>query len=623
MSVPSFAAARRLFVVAVLSVASAAAVVGWSPPAGAASQVYPIPASGSVAVVGHGNGHGHGMSQYGARGAALQGLTAAQIVGFYYPGTSLVTMSPTTPLRVLLSGVGTAGSPYATVVAQPSLTVNGQAVNAAGATLYRLVPSCCDTSGLVVQALQGSVWNSIIWGLGNIANFSNTQGFVRVQFANGISTDYWGSVGANISGGYFTVNTVGLDQYTQGVAPREMSASWPAAAVQSQAIAARTYAEFAREHPGNAAYDICDTTQCQVYGGKTRYAANGSVAWTDAPAVLTGNSGQVLQYSGATIFSQFSASDGGWTTDGGKPYLIAQADPYDNAASGDPYLNWTVSVPVSQLASYYGLRTVTQIEITQRDGNGDWGGRVLAGYVSGVDASGTAQLIATSGYALQAAMGLPHNWFSLSTFNANAFVSAAYPLLLGRSPDPGGLSSWSGYLSNGGAPAAFANAVATSVEGRNVLISSYYQGYLGRGADPGGLTTWRNALGGGYTPLDVQVALLSSAEYSAAVPGNQAFVDSLYRNPLLLNRSPDPGGEATWVGALNSGASRASVATAILTSAECVGNRVTAAYQLVLGRTADSGGLASWSQGYRAMGYDIGQLDAVLAGSAEFLSRFQ
>ena len=43
---------------------------------------------GTVVLRGHGFGHGHGMSQYGAQGAAKQGLTYRQIIDFYYPGTS-------------------------------------------------------------------------------------------------------------------------------------------------------------------------------------------------------------------------------------------------------------------------------------------------------------------------------------------------------------------------------------------------------------------------------------------------------------------------------------------------------------------------------------------------------
>jgi len=51
----------------------------------AVNQSYPVPASRVMTLHGHGFGHGHGMSQYGAYGAAKQGLTYRQIIGFYYP----------------------------------------------------------------------------------------------------------------------------------------------------------------------------------------------------------------------------------------------------------------------------------------------------------------------------------------------------------------------------------------------------------------------------------------------------------------------------------------------------------------------------------------------------------
>ncbi|MFI2708118.1 hypothetical protein ACH5WX_11280, partial [Nocardioides sp. CER28] len=48
-----------------------------------------VPEGGALHLTGHGYGHGRGMSQYGAEGAARQGLTSAQIIGFYYPGTTI------------------------------------------------------------------------------------------------------------------------------------------------------------------------------------------------------------------------------------------------------------------------------------------------------------------------------------------------------------------------------------------------------------------------------------------------------------------------------------------------------------------------------------------------------
>ena len=47
--------------------------------------------------------------------------------------------------------------------------------------------------------------------------------------------------------------------------------------------------------------------------------------------------GQIRTYNGKAIFSQYSASDGGWTTDGGAPYLVAQPDPYDGLSGSSSH----------------------------------------------------------------------------------------------------------------------------------------------------------------------------------------------------------------------------------------------------------------------------------------------
>ena len=46
-----------------------------------------VPDHATLTIHGRGYGHGHGMSQWGAQGAAIKGLSATQIVQFYYPHT--------------------------------------------------------------------------------------------------------------------------------------------------------------------------------------------------------------------------------------------------------------------------------------------------------------------------------------------------------------------------------------------------------------------------------------------------------------------------------------------------------------------------------------------------------
>ena len=118
-----------------------------------------------------------------------------------------------------------------------------------------------------------------------------------------------------------TVNVLPIDRYVQGVVPREVPAEWPAQAVRAQAVAARTYAAFERE-TATSYYDICDTESCQVYGGsRDEHPA------TDAAVKAT--AGRVVLYQGQPAFTQFSSSNGGYSSAGSQPYLVAQPDPYE------------------------------------------------------------------------------------------------------------------------------------------------------------------------------------------------------------------------------------------------------------------------------------------------------
>ncbi|GIW28518.1 MAG: hypothetical protein KatS3mg070_1881 [Meiothermus sp.] len=57
-------------------------------------------------VFGQGSGHGVGMSQWGARGLALQGWDFRQILGYYYPGTFLSSFEVVAGLREQLRWAG-------------------------------------------------------------------------------------------------------------------------------------------------------------------------------------------------------------------------------------------------------------------------------------------------------------------------------------------------------------------------------------------------------------------------------------------------------------------------------------------------------------------------------------
>jgi stage II sporulation protein D len=401
---------RRVLRTAVAAGAVAAGTIASLTLAGPAAhaETVTLGANDKIVVTLRGNGHGHGLSQYGARGAAIKGLSYASIVRFYYPGTTLTTL-PRSMIRVQLGNTGTT----TTVAAQSGMTVTGVsgALPTTGVSRYRLVADA--GKGIALQQLRsatGSVWRSYKNGLPNGAAFYRSRAITRVfDGSGGASTSYWGYLGAvrvkasGTAGGVYTVNRTSLDNYTAGVVPREMPASWQQQAVLAQAVAARTYGRYSVEHPQSSRYDLCASSSCQVYGGAQRLDARGRVVWTEYATARTATSNKVLRYKGATIFAQFSASHGGWSSAGGQPYLVAKQDIYDTAASADPYLNYTRTMTAKSLASQFGMATLTRLAITKRDGAGPWGGRVLAATVTGRTAAGKAKQLAITGYDLQSA----------------------------------------------------------------------------------------------------------------------------------------------------------------------------------------------------------------------------
>lgn len=369
-------------------------------------QWYPVPSSGTYAVRGHGYGHGHGMSQYGAQGAALSGLEHEQILRFYYPGTTLDLAKR--KIRVLITADT---SSDLVVKARPGLRLKDRGSGSAyrlptdlGARRWRLSIGSRDRA--VVHWYDGS-WHR--WRPGGHAALRGEGQFgaggapLTLVLPSG-SAQYRGALrAAQPSAGSTdrdTVNVLGLNAYVRGVVPAEMPASWEPAAVQAQAVAARTYGVWSRHASDGRYYHICDTTSCQVYHG----VAGEHPLGDDAVAAT---SRQILRYAGEPAFTQFSASSGGWTSAGGPAYLPAKKDPYDGW-SGNAYHSWTTKLSVSSIRSAYpSLGRLRGIRVVTRDGNGEWRGRVRSMVLDGSQGN-----LTLSGDTFRYRFGLRSTWFS-------------------------------------------------------------------------------------------------------------------------------------------------------------------------------------------------------------------
>ena len=102
------------------------------------------------------------------------------------------------------------------------------------------------------------------------------------------------------------VNLVNIEEYLMGVMSSEMPAKFPTEALRSQAVLARTYAlKHLGKHKSHG-YDLCDTQNCQVYGGIRAESETGNAA-------VEATMGEVLLYHKKPIEAVFSANCGGVT----------------------------------------------------------------------------------------------------------------------------------------------------------------------------------------------------------------------------------------------------------------------------------------------------------------------
>jgi SpoIID/LytB domain protein len=507
-------------------------VVGLAAPAQASvttNEVYGRPASGSYQLLGHGWGHGHGLSQYGAQGAATIGKTADQITATYYPGTAKAVQGNPS-MRVLLST-------DSRTTTREFVPASGQVMKDLATAKTFALPTTAlrwrvtsDSNGLHVSYVTSAGTTSVS---GTYAGPIQVSGgtYVRVRFSSGFGKDYRSAVRVLRSGASSlrSIAVMPMESYLYGVVPRESSSSWAAAALQAQSIAARSYSQYKRDHaPSSQGYDICDTTQCQVFSGSASYTnANDSSTRQGLEATSTTNAvkataGVIRTYGGKAIFSEFSASNGGWSTDGGTPYLVAKADPWDGITGSSSH-SWKATLPVASLECRYGPKTssgacakdvngnplwrLTRLTITQRDGNGEWGGRVEGATILFVDGAGSTHSVDTTGSGFYYARtwpsysdGLRSRWFRIIPEYDAAIVSrSASPTLVlppGRSTAT--LTTVIKNTGNAGWP----------VSGLHLALAS-----PAGGADP---------LVGGSTRPGVYVEDLTTPGSSTVLPGDQA-----------------------------------------------------------------------------------------------------
>jgi len=314
-------------------------------------------------ITGSGFGHGVGLSQIGAEGLALEGKSATDILTYYFPGTQVTTAPITQSIRVNIAHQSTYQAITGTSLQlyKGDLTTTPIAVPQ-GATLKfsmvgKVISPTITLKGSPTVIVPSGALFSVKW-----------DGIVKVA---GISLKY-GSVALRAVASKMEVTTtLALDtEYIYGIS--EMSSAWPTAAIQSQAIASRTYglariATIRKE---------CD---CNVYS--TIYDQN-FVGYSKESEPLIGalwkaavdeTAGMTVTYNNAPINVYFFSSSGGmtqrsedvWGT--AYPYLTNVADPYSLDLVLNPtYSHWQRVINQKDMSAAFGLPDVATIAIDTR-----------------------------------------------------------------------------------------------------------------------------------------------------------------------------------------------------------------------------------------------------------------
>ena len=356
---------------------------------------------------GSGYGHGVGMSQIGARSRALAGESASAILNYYYKDVLVAPFVDTHTIRVniahLVKSVAfTTHTPGARIdVFEGDV---GNSTQSLPITSFATKKKATFTSA----ALSKGKALTLRW-IGENPIITMTQGSVSTKYKYGYITI------KSVKGALEVTNTLALrDEYLWGIS--EVPSSWPAAMLEAQAIASRSYAlsKLSVIRPS------CD---CQVYSHITDQNFVGyskeseprfGLFWKDAVSrtIVDTSTSLVVLSNGKPAQTYFFSSSGGatQTTRDAWGEVTAFTQSVPDSASVDIKLNprfaaWKASSTQELVAKAFLLPNVVSLEILSRNQAG------AVTYIAATSSDGVTKKI--RGDTFRSRAKLPSPWFSL------------------------------------------------------------------------------------------------------------------------------------------------------------------------------------------------------------------
>ncbi len=363
-----------------------------------------VPATFSF--TGAGFGHGVGMSQIGAKARAVAGESATAILKYYYKNVEIVPVVDTATIRVNI-GHALKNVVFSTTSSGTSLQIfNGDALVGTVANKKKLTISISpdqksilgyNTSLLTIKWSGGDVPVITVAESGTTERFR--YGFIQVRVVKGLLE--------------VTTSLSLHDEYLLGIS--EIASNWPAAVLEAQTIASRSYA---LSKMGN----IKASCDCHLYAhiadqnfvgfAKESEAKIGKL-WRAAVlrTVVDSSTGLAILSNGRPIQAYFFSSSGGATQTtadawgGFTSYTQSVADTASVDAALNPrFASWKATASQQLVAAAFGLPNVAQLEIISRNTAG------AVTWIKGTSSEGVSQMV--RGDTFRSRAKLPSPWFT-------------------------------------------------------------------------------------------------------------------------------------------------------------------------------------------------------------------
>ena len=368
----------------------------------------------SFSFTGSGYGHGVGMSQIGAKVRALAGESATAILNYYYKDVVIAPIVDTQTVRVNL---GHAVRSASFVTATPNAVIEIFAGD---------IGDSQDTLPIATLASRQKATFRVQGGLATFGSISNTALTIRWKGPDAVITVghpgetaryKYGQIQIKmVKGAMEVTNSLSMhDEYLLGIS--EVPSSWPAAALEAQVIASRSYA-LSKLGPIRASCDchVYDHISDQNFVGyskeiEPRFGKNWRAAVmnthidsvTSLAILSNGKPIQAYYFSSSGGATQTTRDAWGQTTS----YTQSVPDPGSLDVKHNPrFVSWNASASQATVAAAFLLPEIATLEILTRNAAG------AVTSIKGIAGDGSYKIL--RGDTFRSRVKIPSPFFSLA-----------------------------------------------------------------------------------------------------------------------------------------------------------------------------------------------------------------